>query len=315
MQNVTGIHHITVLASDAKANVAFYTRVLGLKLIKRTINFDAPEVYHLYYGDDRGTPGTVLTFFPYAGLQRGRAGAGQVTIVRWSAPVTARAFWEQHLTMANVVVLASQTHFGEEVLAFTDPDGMAIEIVFTDGDIRIGQASEGIAQEDSLRGFHSALLTERRGGLPEGVLLGPMGYKRVEEIALERGGTVRRYEVGEGGPGTYVDIAELPEAKMGLQGAGTVHHLAFRAPDDAAHVRIRSAIARTGQQVTEVIDRNYFHSIYYREPGGVLFELATDNPGFDVDEPMNALGQKLQLPEWLERRRADISAQLPDLGV
>ena len=305
---ITGLHHITALASDAKANATFYTEVLGLRLIKKTVNFDAPEVYHLYYGDGLAQPGTVLTFFPYAGLVRGRWGVGQVISVRFAVAPEALPFWRERLAALEPRFDEATTAFGETALRFEDPDGMMLEIVGAEDDARPGYASAGISAQLSIKGFHSALIQAKNTQLTGGVLEKTLGYK----VANQKG-NLTRYSVGAGGSGTFVDILETPEVKFGQQGAGYIHHIAFRTESDASQAIVRNVVESHGLSVTPVQDRQYFHSIYYREPGGVLFEVATDNPGFEVDEPIETLGQNLMLPTWLEPRRARIEAVLPSL--
>ena len=306
---ITGIHHITALASSARANAAFYTRVLGLRLIKKTVNFDAPEVYHLYYGDGLAQPGTVLTFFPYEGIVRGRRGVGQVISTRFAIAPVAISFWRERLGTLEITFNETQTAFGETALRFEDPDGMMVEIVTADGDTRPGYASEGLVAEMSVKGFHSALIQAKSSELTGKTLISTLGYR-----LLDKKNNLTRYTVGQGGSGTYVDILETPDVKFGHQGGGSVHHIAFRTPTDADQETIRQNIEQNGLSVTPMQDRQYFHSIYYREPGGVLFEVATDTPGFEIDEPLETLGEKLMLPPWYEKHRAKLEEVLPALS-
>ncbi len=309
---ITGIHHITALASGAKANKEFYTDVIGQRLVKRTVNFDAPEVYHLYYGDAAGSPGTLITFFPYEGLVRGRGGAGQVQYTRYTAPKAARAFWSDRLIEKRITFQTAESPFGESLLRFTDPDGMGIEIVFT-SELGPGQPngnpSANIPADAALSGFHSAQLHVTQASPTEAVLEQLLGYT----LAERQGAYSRLVAPGKvAAPGHYIDIYANNQARA-LQGAGSVHHIAFRTPTEASQRQVRALVEASGLHVTEVLDRNYFRSIYFREPGGILFEVATDPPGMATDEPLETLGQKLQLPEWLEPRRAQIEGELAHL--
>lgn len=309
---ITGIHHITALASGAKANKDFYTTVLGQRLVKRTVNFDAPEVYHLYYGDAVGSPGTLITFFPYEGLVRGRGGAGQLQYTRYTAPKAARAFWTDWLIHKRITFQAAESPFGEAMLRFADPDGMGIELVFsaTPGPGQSnGNPAAGIPPDAALTGFHSAQLHVAQAGPTEAVLEHLLGYTLAERI-----GAYSRWAVtGQAAaPGQWIDVYANNQARA-LQGAGSVHHIAFRTPTEDSQRQVQAQIQASGLNVTEVLDRNYFRSIYFREPGGVLFEVATDPPGMATDEPMETLGQKLQLPEWLEPRRTQLESVLVPL--
>ncbi|HTL66115.1 MAG TPA: ring-cleaving dioxygenase [Lacunisphaera sp.] len=306
---VHGLHHITAMSSDTKRNMEFYTKMLGLRFVKQSVNQDDPGTYHLYYGDYTGSPGTVLTFFPWFGLRRGRPGSGQVYATAFSVPSGSLAFWKKRLDEMKVATESVESRFGDEVLAFADPDGLRLELVATaESDPRSPAPSATIPPERSIRGFHSATLGLVDGKQTAQVLTQDMGYRLVAES-----GHRTRYAAGAGGPGTYVDLLTDPALPRGLNGAGTVHHVAFRVPDDAAQAAARTALLRSGLQVSPVIDRAYFKSIYYREPAGVLFEIATDQPGFAIDEPVASLGQRLSLPPRLEPLRAEIEAALPQL--
>ncbi len=306
---LTGLHHVTAVAGDPRRNVDFYTRVLGLRLIKRTVNFDDPSTYHLYYGDSVGTPGSVLTFFPGAGLRRGRPGNGQAYATGFSVPAGSLPFWTGRLIAQGVTPAAPITRFGDEVLAFTDHDGLVLELVATaEPDARTAHTHSEIAAAQGIRGFHSVTLAVIDAPRTAALLTGAMGYR----VAQTDGGRTR-YTVAAGGPGSYVDLLIDAKLSRGLPGAGTVHHIAFRTPDDATEVEARKILLGLDLHVSPVMDRNYFHSIYYREPEGVLFEIATDIPGFTVDEPLATLGTALKLPEQYEAQRADIEANLPKL--
>lgn len=306
--NLLGLHHITAMAGDPVANVAFYTNVLGLRLIKRTVNFDDPSTYHLYFADTVGTPGSVLTFFYWAGQPRGRVGPGQATATAWSVPVASLDFWRDRLA-EHGVVFDEKPRFSDTVLSFTDPDGLGLELVFTeDQDPRAGHTHPEIPSAHALRGFHSTTLTHASSARSHSVLVERMG---ATETARE--GPRTRLALGAGGPGAYVDLVTDPDAPRGQPGLGTVHHIAFRVADDEAEQTARREWLAAGLQVSPVMDRNYFHSIYAREPGGVLFEIATDAPGFAIDEPLEKLGATLKLPPHYEPHRAEIEAALPPL--
>jgi glyoxalase family protein len=303
-----GLHHITAIASDAKRNVDFYTRVLGLRLVKKTVNFDDPGTYHLYYGDQTASPGTLLTFFLWDELPRGRAGTGLTSAIAWSVPRGALGFWRERL-QAQGVAAAPIARQGEEVLAFTDPDGLPLELVATtESDPRLPAPHPEVPPGKGIRGFHGVTLTIGVEERTAAVLTEDMGYR-----LLAREENRARYTVGDGGPGTYVDLLTAPSLPRGRSGLGTVHHVAFRTPDDPSQAEARDALATRGFNVSPIMDRCYFHSIYYREPNGVLFEIATDGPGFTVDEPLAELGRTLKLPPWHEPQRAAIEAHLPKL--
>ena len=308
---LTGLHHVTAVAGDPRRNVDFYTRVLGLRLIKRTVNFDDPSTYHLYYGDSVGTPGSVLTFFPWAGIRRGRPGHGQAYATAFSVPAGSLPFWTTRLLAHGVSHAAPVSRFGDEVLTFTDPDGLVLELVATpEADARTAHTHLEIAATHGIRGFHGVTLAVIDAPPTAALLTGPMGYR-----ATQTDGGRTRYTVATGGPGSYVDLLVDPKLPRGLSGAGTVHHLAFRTPNDTTQSEARRILADLGHHVSPVMDRNYFHSIYYREPEGVLFEIATDNPGFTVDEPLATLGHALKLPAHYESQRAEIESHLPSLTL
>jgi glyoxalase family protein len=306
---LNGLHHVTAIAGDPRRNVDFYTCVLGLRLIKRTVNFDDPSTYHLYYGDSVGTPGSVLTFFPWAGVRRGRPGNGQAYATAFSVPAGSLPFWTARLLAHGFTPAAPVTRFGDEVLAFTDPDGLLLELVATSApDSRTAHAHPEISAAHGIRGFHSVTLAVIDAARTAALLTGPMGNRLV---GTEAGRT--RYTVAEGGPGAHVDLLVDPTIPRGIPGAGTVHHIAFRTPDDSTQAAARMILTDLNHHVSPVMDRNYFHSIYYREPEGALFEIATDNPGFTVDEPLATLGTSLKLPAQYESQRAEIEAHLPKL--
>jgi glyoxalase family protein len=307
---ILGIHHVTAIASDPQRNLDFYTELLGLRLVKRTVNFDDPGTYHLYFGDDIGTPGTILTFFPWPGAARGTSGVGQVTVTSFSVPEESLAYWEQRLSVAHVPVERSGKRFDENVLTFADPDGLKLELVgHADAkEPRVPRGAE-IPEEHAVRGFYAVTLSEQ-GFEATAELLLTMGFRSVAEH-----GNRFRYDVGEGGVGARVDVLCVAEARHGRISAGTVHHVAWRVADDESQRAWRHNLREKHVDITPIIDRCYFHSVYFREPGGVLFELATDPPGFAIDEPAGNLGENLKLPSWLELHRKEIEGVLPPIQL
>lgn len=308
--DILGIHHVTAIAGAPQPNIDFYAGLLGLRLVKRTVNFDDPGTYHLYFGDEQGRPGTILTFFPWPGAQRGQTGTGQVTVVALSVPEGALAYWADRLERAGITVPAPQTRFREHVLSFRDPDGMHLELVTQTGMSGSGGGTGAIPPEYAVRGVHSVTLSvegyERTADLLTTIL-------RFKPIDVE--GSRFRYGVGDGEPGTLVDVLCQPEAPCGQVAVGSVHHIAWRVAGDEPQKTWRREIASRGLNVSPVMDRQYFHSIYFREPGGVLFEIATDPPGFAVDEAPEALGARLMLPAWLEPQRGLLEEVLPPLHL
>ena len=304
-----GLHHVTAIASDARRNVAFYTNVLGLRLIKKTVNFDDPSTYHLYYGDRVGTPGSVLTFFPWDGIRRGRPGTGQVYATAFSVGAGALPFWEQRLRDNGVAFSPATRRFGDAVLAFADPDGLILELVATAApDPRSPWANPEIPQTHGIRGFHNVTLALAEPTRTHALLTTAMGYR----VAATEGQRTR-LTIGDGAPGTFVDVLTDSSLPRGVQSGGTVHHVAFRAPDDAAQAVALDEVRALGLYASPVMDRKYFHSIYYREPEGILFEIATDTPGFAIDEPVESLGTRLMLQPHYEAQRAEIEAHLQKL--
>ncbi|MBA3849909.1 MAG: ring-cleaving dioxygenase [Opitutus sp.] len=307
--NLLGLHHITAIAADPKVNRDFYTRVLGLRFVKKSVNQDDPGTYHLYYGDNVGSPGTALTFFPWMGLRRGRPGTGQAYATGFSVPASSLTYWQKRLSELKITAEPVESRFGDRVLPFADPDGMRLELVATaESDPRTPAPSADVPAEHGIRGFHSGTLALTSGTATAALLTDVMGCR-----LHQREGHRARYTTATGGPGTYVDLLADPSLPRGLTGAGTVHHIAFRVADDADHVAAHDLLVAHGFHVSNVIDRAYFKSIYYREPAGVLFEIATDQPGFAIDEPVESLGAKLSLPPRLEPHRAEIEAALPSL--
>jgi len=308
--NLTGLHHVTAISSDAKRNLRFYTQVLGLRFVKKSVNQDDTGTYHLYYGNYTGAPGTALTFFPWAGLPRGRPGKGQSYATAFSVPADALPFWQERLARLNVTTHPVETRFGDQVLPFQDHDGLRLELVATgEVDNRPPTPAADVPARFAIRGFHSSTLAVTDAAPTATVLTEQMGYTLLSETTHRA-----RYTVADGGPGTYVDLLTDPAIPRGLNGAGTIHHVAFRTPSDATQVAARQTLVANSLQVSPVIDRAYFKSIYYREPNGVLFEIATDQPGFAIDEPVETLGTKLSLPPHLEAYRAEIEAGLPKIN-
>ncbi len=304
----TGLHHLTAIATDPQANIDFYAGLLGLRLVKKTVNFDDPSAYHLYYGDEQGTPGSVITFFYWPDAPRGRVGSGQVSAITFSAPAESLDFWRNRLEHHDVPSQRKQ-RFGEDVLALSDPDGIPVEIVAVADDARAGWAGAGIAGSHALRGMHTAELTVRQTGPTEQLLTELMGFRLVR-----RDGARARFEAGPGGSGRYVDVIESPsQGQPGTGGTGTIHHIAFRVGTDDEQLAMQTRLSRAGFLVSDVRDRDYFHSIYYRERAGILFEIATDAPGFAIDEAPEALGSQLRLPKQFEAARSRIEALLPPL--
>ncbi|MEN9061677.1 VOC family protein [Ponticoccus litoralis] len=290
LKQINGLHHVTSLASGARTNNQFFTDTLGLRRVKKTVNFDAPDVYHLYYGDEMGTPGTVMTYFPFPGARRGRPGAGEVGTTAFAVPGDALPWWEERLSGRGIEGLARSQRLGEERLLFKGPDGDGFALVARDDD-RAPWAAEDVPADVAIRGFHSVdMRLDPRGAAASAELLGFMGYQKDDSAD-----TVTRFRVAGGNAAQVVDITEVDAAPAG-QGAGSVHHIAFSVDDRAAQLEVRKALIDTGYDVTPVIDRDYFWAIYFRSPGGVLFEVATNEPGFDRDEDAAHLGEALKLP-------------------
>ena len=308
---ITGLHHITAIASDPQRNVDFYSGLLGLRLIKKTVNFDDPSAYHLYYGDETGTPGGIVTFFYWPGHEsKGRIGSGQNTAIVFSAPAASLDFWQTRL-QAQGVTTSRRTRFDEEVVAFADPDGIPIELVAVADDSRAGWTGSDVPAVHALRGLHTAELTVRVAERTERLLTETMDYRLVK-----REGNRARFEAATGGgSGHYIDVIGDVSAAPGLGGAGTIHHIAWSVPDDATELVLQQRLQDAGYVVSDVRDRDYFHSIYYRERGGILFEIATATPGFAIDEPVATLGTTLRVPKQYAHARAQIERLLPPLHV
>jgi glyoxalase family protein len=303
---ISGLHHITAIASDPQRTLDFYTQVIGLRLVKLTVNFDDPGTYHFYFGDEVGSPGTILTFFPWPHVPQGEIGAGQVTTIAFEVPAESLEFWSKRLR-DRALSGGVEERFGEEVVRFRDPDGLWLELVGVSRAANPPAADSGvIPPEHALRGFHSATLSERDAAATER-LVEFMGFTRIGEA-----GNRIRYQAS-GRVASIVDIVREPKTAGGGLGAGIVHHIAFRTPTDEQQERWRLELMPRVRAITPIIDRVYFHSIYFREPGGVLFEIATDPPGFAIDEAVDHLGERLMLPPWLEGSRVDLERRLPRL--
>ena len=296
-----GIHHVTAIAGDPQPNLDFYTGALGLRLVKRTVNFDDPGSYHFYFGDNIGTPGTIMTFFPWPGARRGARGSGQVTMVSFAVPQNSMAFWKQRLRATHVIAEEIEGRFGSNTLRFLDPDGLQLELV--------ASANEESSSERAIRGFAAPTLEVRNPEKTEKLLTEILEFEFVAEENNRR-----RFRGGGSNASAEIDLVSS-EAGFGQIAAGTVHHIAFRAADDDDQLEVRGQLVARGLNVTPVIDRQYFHSIYFREPNGILFEIATDGPGFLIDEPAGALGETLKLPPIYESKRNEIERVLPTIHL
>jgi glyoxalase family protein len=310
MENlVNGIHHITAIAGNAKRNFDFYTKTLGLRLVKKTVNFDDPQTYHLYYGDKEGTPGTILTFFPWENIQTGRRGARQATEIGYSVPENSFDFWIKRFEDHNVTYNKVAEKFGEPYLTFLDPDGLKLELIASKkADNRLPWETDEVNAENATKGFYNVTITTNKMQPTADILTGVFGYRLLEQH-------VNRYRfiTDNADNAAVIDLVEVAGEIAGHVAGGSVHHVAFRVKNEETLMYYRDKIAALGLHITEKIDRNYFYSLYFREPGGVLFELATDNPGFSVDEPVESLGSHLKLPAQYEEYRASLETTLPKL--
>lgn len=307
----SGLHHVTAIGGDPQRNADFYLKTLGLRLVKTTVNFDDPGTYHLYYGDQSGKPGTLMTFFPWKDAPSGVHGTGQATTTSFSVPEASIGWWKQHLASANISSSEVKNRDGEDVLTFRDPDGLTLALVaHPQGDPRDPWDNGHVPAEHAIRGLHSVTLSVSEEDATAGMLTDGLGlsFANQEDNRL-------RFTAGEGGPGALVDVLVTPDAPRGLVAAGTVHHVAWRAPDEATQAAWREELVDSGVNVTSILDRQYFRSIYFREPGGTLLEVATDEPGFAIDEPLLELGRALKLPPWLEPNREQIQRALPKLDL
>ncbi len=306
----SGIHHVTAVSGRIDRTLDFYGGMLGLRLVKRTVNYDDPETYHLYFGDQIGRPGTILTFFPWPDGVRGRVGVGQAAVTAFLIPESSLSFWLERLLAAGVPYQGPMRRFGEQVLSFADPDGLQLELVASGAAAQLPAWSGGpVPTEHAVRGFHGVTLWLNGDPGTRELLVGQLGFR----VDGEEAGRVRL--TAGTSPGAIVDLRQVGGFWRGAGGVGTVHHVAFRAANEAAQEDIRRRLVGADTPTTPVRDRQYFRSIYFREPGGVLFEVATDGPGFTVDEAPGELGRRLTLPPWLEPDRARIEAGLPVLAT
>lgn len=306
LKQIKGLHHVTSLASSASGNNAFFTHVLGLRRVKKTVNFDAPDVYHLYYGDEVGTPGSVMTYFPFQNAARGKRGVGEVGVTSFSIPKGSAVAWAERLATFEVENVTADIRFGQHRILLDGPDGDRFALVETDDD-RTPWTGNGIGADMGIRGFQGADMRLRDGGAMA-ELLGFMGYEKSDHAD-----NVTRFTVSDGNAANIIDVETLPDAPRATSSAGSVHHIAFAVENRARQLEVREALLDTGYQVTPVIDRDYFHAIYFRTPGGVLFEVATNEPGFDRDEDTANLGEALMLPSRHEHLRATLERQLERL--
>jgi glyoxalase family protein len=301
---------VTAIARDPQQNVDFYTKALGLRLVKQTVNFDAPHVWHLYYGDEAGSPSSILTFFPWPGVTQGREGAGMTSATAFSVPAESLGFWSQHLESLGIEVSRGTDAANQDVLELRDHDGMRLQLVGTTGDTRSGWDGVGnIPAEHAIRGLHAVELSES--------VIDPTAHMLHELLGMNYAGENSgraSFSMADGSSGAQVEVLGGVRDR-GTQAGGTVHHVAFSAPNLATMELWQQELREQGVSVTEIMDRQYFKSIYFREPGGVLFEIATDEPGFATDEPLLELGRKLKLPPWLEPSREQIQNSLPQISV
>ncbi|KFC20602.1 ring-cleaving dioxygenase [Chryseobacterium sp. FH1] len=310
MENrILGLHHITAIANNAKSNLDFYTQVLGLRLVKKTVNFDDPGTYHFYFGNEEGTPGTILTFFPWEGIGKGTNGSGLATHIGYSVPKGSLEFWTNRLKQFNINVEESEI-FGEKLISFKDLDGLQLQFIesSTPDDRKIW-TTDDIKDENGLKGFHNVTLTLKRAEPTIKVLTDILGYD-----LQKQDGQRYRFATDAIETAKLIDIIEDDKLSVGRNAAGTNHHIAFRVANDEILMEYREKVMSAGLNITPKIDRDYFYSLYFREPGGILFEIATENPGFTVDEPLNELGQNLKLPKQYEAIRAKVEEALPKLS-
>lgn len=307
---ITGLHHVTAMARGPQDNVNFYAGILGLRLVKKTINFDAPDVYHLYYGDEQGSPGSIMTFFPWQHMKQGSQGVGQTKATTFSISSASVDYWRKRLEHFEVPHQAPKQRFGETVISFQDFDGLPLELITDDEDQRAPFSYGQIPLEYAIRGFHSVELMETSYESTESVLVNLLDHEFVAEE-----GSRRRYAPKNVQNGQYVDVLYDKNSSFARGGSGTVHHIAFETASDDDQLAVRERLLRGGLSPTQVLDRQYFHSIYFREPGGVLFEVATTPPGFTFDESVEQLGEGLKLPPWMEQRRDYLEKLLTPITV
>ena len=311
MNEITGIHHVTAITGDAQANLDFYTRVLGMRLVKKSVNQDSPDTYHLFYADADGNPGTDLTFFPWPDSAPVHPGIGLSMEVSLAVPSASVAYWRQRMLDHAVAIDGEEDRRGEHAMLLRDPFGQRLALVAT-SDAREFTAwnKSPVPAEHQIRGLHAVRLWERDRASTESFLLNTLGF---HSMGNDNGW--HRYGVADGGSGKHLDIREISSGERGRWGVGGIHHVAWRVKDDAAQLVVRERVLNAHRRPTDVIDRFWFHSVYFLEPGGVLFEVATDGPGFAIDESAETLGEHLVLPPWLEPSREEIEAELPPLSV
>ena len=311
MSIVTGIHHVTCIAGDAQENVDFYTGTLGMRLVKKSVNQDVPDTYHLFYADGEAHPGADLTFFPWPKMQPAQKGVGLAVEVSLAIPAGSLDYWSDRLSLAGANMTGREVRFGEHAILLTDPHGLELALIETSDSREFAPwAQSPVPAAQQIRGLHAVRLWERDLAQTVSFLVETLEFTSVGE---ENGW--RRYAVNGGGSGKHLDVRVVPNEQKGAWGTGGIHHVAWRVPDDDAELAIRERISAAKRRPTEVIDRFWFKSVYFLEPGGVLFEIATDGPGFTVDEDLATLGEHLVLPPWLEPHRREIESALPALDV
>ena len=310
MSKILGLHHITAIAGNAQRNYDFYTKVLGVRLVKKTVNFDDPQTYHFYFGNEVGSPGTILTFFPWANVRQGSNGAGMATEIGYSIPKGSLEFWKKRFE--NLAISYNDgERFNEKQIAFQDPDGLRLTLIeATQNDERKGFETAEIKADVAIKGFHTVTLTLNSINATAAILTEVFGYKQIEKE-----NNLYRFKTDAVENAAIVDILEIPQAHRGINAAGTNHHIAFRVKDEETLMKFREKIEARGLQITGKINRDYFFSLYFREPGGVLFEIATDNPGFATDETVENLGSSLQLPDQYKSMKDQIEKGLPELKM
>jgi len=310
--SISGLHHVTAIASDPQRNLDFYVGLLGLRFVKRTVNFDDPGTYHFYFADAHGTPGTILTFFPWPGARRGIRGTGQIEATAFAIPAGSMDYWLGRLQEHHVAAEKTTRRFGEQVIRFADPDGLLLELIASDSTPSVELWSDSLVPpQHSLRGFHSVSSALEGYERTARLLTETFGYRFVEQAENR----FRFIAANDSSAGKTMDLLCMPEGQPGRIAAGTIHHIAFRCANDEEQSAWRKQLIELGYNVSPIMDRTYFHSIYFREPGGVLFEIATDPPGFTLDEKLDSLGESLRVPPWLESARSDIERILPPITV
>ena len=308
--HIAGLHHVTATVNDAQQDLDFYLGILGLRLVKKTVNFDNNQVYHFYYGNEKGMPGTIMTTFPYKGqgVRQGVKGTGQITVTSFSVPVNAMEFWKNRLKDKGISLLGEGLRFGEAFIRFEDPSGLILELIGVAGDDRDPWITDEIHESEAIRGFHSVTLSLAEVQPTIQLLTEILGF----EVEVEEANRTR-LSVGGNGAGQSLDLLHEADRARGQNGLGTIHHVALAIGSDQEQLKLRTHLLEKGFRVTPVMDRNYFHSIYFREPGGVLLEIATIPPGFQIDESLDQLGRELKLPEWEEPNRTEIEAGLDEI--